>query len=81
MKVAPMGDVRNNFGKYLTMCEDEPVFVTKNGKIAAVIEHLEDSDVEDFLLEHSPRFRKMLNKVKRERGGMSLTKYRKSRGV
>ncbi len=51
------------------MCEDEPVFVTKNGKITAVIEHVEDKDVEDFLLERSPRFRNMLNKVKRERGG------------
>ena len=81
MKVAPMGDVRNNLGKYLTACEDEPIFVTKNGKITAVIEHMEDKDVEDYLLERSPRFRKMLNKVKRERGGMSLSEYRKSRGV
>ena len=81
MKVAAMGDVRNNFGKYLILCEDEPVFVTKNGKIAAVIEHMEDKDVEDFLLERSPRFRNMLNKVKREPGGMSLTEYRKSRGM
>ena len=81
MKVAPMGDVRNNFSKYLTQCEDEPVFVTKNGKISAVIEHVEDKDVEDFLLERSPRFRNMLNKVKRERGGMSLAEYRKLRGV
>ena len=81
MKVAPMGDVRNNFGKYLTACEDEPVFVTKNGKISAVIEHVEDKDVEDFLLERSQRFRNMLNKAKHERGGMSLAKYRKSRGV
>ena len=81
MKVAPMGDVRNNFGKYLSVCEDEPVFVTKNGKITAVIEHVEDKDVEDFLLERSPRFRSMLNKVNREPGGMSLAEYRKSRGV
>ena len=81
MKVAPMGDVRNHFGKYLAVCEDEPVFVTKNGKIAAVIEHMEAKDVEDFLLERSPRFRNMLNKVKREKGGMSLSEYRKSRGV
>jgi len=81
MKVAPMGDVRNHFGKYLAACEDEPVFVTKNGKIAAVIEHVEDKDVEDFLLERSPRFRNMLNKVKLEKGGMSLSEYRKSRGV
>ena len=81
MTVAPMGDVRNNFGKYLAACEHEPVFVTKNGKITAVIEHMEDKDVEDFLLERSPRFRKMLDKVKRERGRMPLKKYRKSRGV
>jgi len=46
-----------------------------------VIEHVEDRDVEDFLLERSPRFRNMLSKVKRERGGMSLSEYRKSRGV
>ena len=81
MKVAPMGDVRNNFGKYLRVCEDEPVFVTRNGKIAAVLEHVEDKDVEDFLLERSPRFRNMLDKVKGEKGGMSLSEYRRSRGV
>lgn len=81
MKVAPMGDVRNNFAKYLRTSEDEPVFVTKNGKITAVIEHIEDRDIEDYLLERSSRFRKMLNAVKRERSSMSLAKYRKSRGV
>ena len=81
MKVAPMGEVRNNFSKYLQASEDEPVFVTKNGKITAVIEHIEDRDIEDYLLERSSRFRKMLDKVKRERGSMSLAKYRKSRGI
>ena len=81
MKVAPMGDVRNNFAKYLQASEDEPVFVTRNGKITAVIEHIEDRDIEDYLLERSSRFRKMLNAVKRERGSMSLAKYRKSRGI
>ena len=81
MKVAPMGDVRNNFGKYLKDSEEEPIFVTRNGKITAVIEHIEDRDIEDYLLERSDRFRKMLDEVKRERGSMSLDKYRKSRGV
>jgi len=81
MKVEPMGKVRNNFGKYLAVCEDEPVFVTKNGKIAAVIEHIEDSEIEDFLLERSSRFRRMLSRAKSEKGGMSLKKYRTSRGV
>jgi prevent-host-death family protein len=81
MKIAPMGEVRNNFAKYLAAAEEEPVFVTKNGKIAAVIEHIDDRDIEDYLLEKSPRFRKMLDRAKRQRSSMSLAEYRKSRGV
>ena len=81
MKVAPMGEVKNNFTKYLSACEDEPIFVTRNGKITAVIEHIEDKDIEDFLLERSKRFRSLLNKAKRESGGMSLAAYRKSRKI
>jgi len=81
MRVAPMGEVRNNFSRYLDATEDGPIFVTRNGKIAAVIEHIQDSDIEDYLLERSPRFRAMLDKVKRERKSMSLADYRKSRGV
>jgi prevent-host-death family protein len=76
-----MGEVRNNFAKYLETAEEEPVFVTKNGKITAVIEHIEDRDIEDYLLERSLRFRKMLDKIKRERGSTSLAEYRKSRGI
>ena len=81
MKVAPMGETRNNFAKYLERSEEEPVFVTRNGKITAVIEYIEDRDIEDYLLERSLRFRKMLNKVKREPESISLAEYRKSRGV
>ena len=81
MRVAPMGEVRNNFAKYMNECEKEPVFITRNGKIAAVIQHIEDRDVEDFLLERSARFRKMLDAAKRQRGGMLLEEYRASRNV
>ena len=81
MRIAPMGEVRNNFAKYLVASEEEPVFVTKNGKITAVIEHIEDKDIEDFLLERSRSFRRMLKKVRSERGAMSLADYRKSRGI
>ena len=81
MRVAPMADVRNHFGRFLTECEDEPVFVTRNGKITAVIEHIEDADIEDFLLERNPRFRAMLREARDEDGGMSVAEYRESRGV
>ena len=81
MKIAPMGDVRNNFARYLEAAKDEPIFVTRNGRVAAVIEHIEDRDLEDYLLERNARFRAMLNKVKRERKSMRLADYRKSRGL
>jgi prevent-host-death family protein len=76
-----MGEVRNNFAKYLKVSEEGPVFVTKNGRITAVIEHIEDRDIEDYLLERSLRFRQMLNKVNGEPDSISLAEYRKSRGV
>ena len=81
MKIAPMGAVRNNFAKYLQAAEQEPVFVTKNGKITAVIEHIEDRDIEDYLIQSSPRFASMLDEVKKERGSTSLREYRKARGI
>ena len=81
MKVAPMGEVRNNFAKYLAAAQEQPIFVTRNGRVAAVIERLEDRDIEDYLLERNPRFRAMLDKVKRQRKAMPLAEYRKSRGI
>ena len=81
MKVAPLADVKNNLSAYLDRCKKEPVFVTRNGRIAAVIEALTDSEVEEYLLERSPKFRAMLDKARRQKGGMSLEDYRKSRGV
>ena len=81
MAVAPLADVKNNLSAYLDRCEQEPVFVTRNGRIAAVIEALTGPEVEDYLLERSPKFRAMLDKARRQKGGMSLEDYRKSRGV
>ncbi len=81
MKVAPMGEVRNNFAKYLDAAKEEPIFITRNGKIAAVLEHLEDTGIEDYLLARNPRFHKMLDQVKREPGAASLAEYRESRGI
>jgi hypothetical protein len=37
--------------------------------------------IEEFLLERNPRFRRMLDSVKREKSGMTLSAYRKSRSI
>ena len=39
----------------------------------------EDEEIEDFLLERNPRFRKILNASARKQGGLTLEAYRKKR--
>ncbi len=81
MKVTPIASFKEKLPHFLEMAKKEPVFITRNGHITAVIEAISEDDVEDYLLERSPRFRKMLQKVSAQKGGMSLEAYRKSRGV
>lgn len=40
---------------------------------------MSDEDIEDYLLERNPKFRKMLERAGRKKGGMPLAEYRKSR--
>lgn len=81
MKVAPMAQVRNRFSSFLEESKAEPIFITRNGRIAAVLEAITDDEIEDFLLERSSRFRKMLDAAARQRGGVSLDTYRKRRRI
>ncbi len=81
MKVIPLGDVKNNFSSFVEKSKEEPIFITRNGKITAVLEYITDENVEDFLLENSKKFRKMLAHVKKQKGGMRLKDYRASRGI
>ena len=81
MKVVPMAQVRNRFSGFLEECKAEPIFVTRNGRITAVLEAMTDDKIEDFLLERSARFRRMLDAAARRRGGISLEAYRKRRRI
>jgi prevent-host-death family protein len=81
MKVAPMADVRNRFSAFLEQSKAGPIFITRNGRIAAVLEAMTDDEVEDFLLERSPRFRRMLEAAALRRGGISLEAYRRMRPI
>ena len=81
MKVIPLADVKNNFSSFIAKSKEEPIFITRNGKITAVLEYITDDEVEDFLLENSRKFRKMLDTVKKQKGGMRLKDYRQSRGI
>lgn len=81
MRVESLATVKHAFSHFVTVVKKEPIIITRNGRIAAVLEHLTDDGVEDYLLERSPKFRAMLDKAARRGGGMSLGEYRESRGV
>lgn len=80
MKITPVATFKGNLPSYLKLAGREPVFITRNGKIAAVVEAITDDEVEDYLLERSPKFRHLLNRTAAKKGGMPLESYRRSRG-
>lgn len=79
MKVTPIAEFKGHLPRFLELARKEPVFVTRNGKITAVVEAISDDEVEDYMLERSPRFRTMLRRVAEKTGGMSLKTYRRER--
>jgi antitoxin (DNA-binding transcriptional repressor) of toxin-antitoxin stability system len=54
MKLASVKDVKNNLSEYLKQAEQEDVIITKNGRPTAVLHHLGEDELEDYLLEHDP---------------------------
>lgn len=79
MKVTPVATFKERMPAFLKMARHQPVFITRNGKIAAVVEAITEDEVEDYLLERSPKFRALLADSARKKGGMSLEEYRRSR--
>ncbi len=45
-----------------TFAEQEDVIITKNGRPTAVLHHLGEDDLDEYLLEHDPKFRKLIEK-------------------
>ncbi len=61
MKVANTVELKNQTNRLLKHAmRGEPVIITYRGKPAASLTALTESDLEDFVLEHSPRVRQLL---------------------
>ena len=77
MKIAPLYQVKNSLSRLVKETESGPVVITKNGKPCAALVHLaEDEDMESFMLSHSPRFLKLLDRAAdntRRKGGTRLS--------
>ena len=60
MKVDTLAHVKNQFSTVLDHLGNEPLFITRNGKVAAVMQSLNDAGVEDYLMRNSPRFWRLI---------------------
>ena len=66
MKIAPVADVKARLSRYLELCAEQPIVVTKNGRPTAVLVGVVDEeDLERFVLAHTPRFRAILDAADR----------------
>jgi prevent-host-death family protein len=67
MKTMTVFEARNNFSRTLEVAKRDVVVVTRNGKPVAAIQAISDDDLEDLVLERSPKFWDMIRRARRGR--------------
>lgn len=80
MKIASIKEVKDHFSQFLKQAEQEAVVITKNGRPTAVLHHLGEDELEEYLLEHDPKFRRKIHKRWKDylnNGGTSLAEVLK----
>src|SRR5437764_486511 len=67
MNTASVADVKARLNSYLQQSRDGPVVVTRHGKAVAVLLAVtDDGELERLVLAHSPKFRAILEKSRRQ---------------
>jgi antitoxin (DNA-binding transcriptional repressor) of toxin-antitoxin stability system len=83
MRIASVKEVKDNLSYFLRIARKENVIITKNGKPTAILHHLDDDEIEDYLLEHDPKFRRKIERRWKEYlrdGGRSVDEILKELG-
>jgi len=75
MRVANTVELKNKTNQILkSVMKGSPVIITYRGKPAASITPLTEDDLEDFVLENSPKIRKMIAEAEKDiKEGKTLT--------
>src|SRR5262244_2454717 len=85
MKIASVAAVKARLSAYVKESEQGPVVVTRNGKAVAVLLAVTDDDeLERLVLAHSPKFRALLDKSRRqieETGGIPHDQFWREVGI
>jgi len=67
MRVANTVELKNKTNKILKeVIQGRPVIITYRGKPAASITALTEEDLEDFILENSPKIKKMIAEAEKD---------------
>ena len=80
MKLVTVAEVKNKLSEYLKLAEKEDVIITRSGKPTAVLHHLGEDELEDYLLEHDPKFKAKIEKRWKNylaEGGVALAELMK----
>jgi prevent-host-death family protein len=74
MRVANTVDLKNKTNALLRQVrKGEPVIITHRGKPAAALTPLGEDDLEDFVLQHSPKISKLLAEAEADRRAGRVT--------
>ena len=60
MRIDTLAHVKNQFSTVIGKLGNEPLFITRNGKVAAVIQSVSDDEVEDYLFRNSRKFWRLM---------------------
>jgi PHD/YefM family antitoxin component YafN of YafNO toxin-antitoxin module len=60
MKIDTLAHVKNQLSSVVEQLGAEPLFITRNGRITAVLQSLSDDEVEDYLFRNSRKFWRLL---------------------
>jgi len=67
MRFANTVDLKNKTNELLReVMKGSPVVITYRGKPAAALQPLSEDDLEDFVLEHSPKIKKLIGEAERD---------------
>ena len=81
MKILTTYEAKNAFPKVLKLSQKDVVIVTNRGKPVAAIQGLKgEDDLEDYLLERSPKFWAMIRRARRGKS-VALDQVRKELGL
>ncbi len=75
MKWTTVREAKNKLSEFLKYAEKDDIVITRNGKPTAIIHHVDEDELMDYLVEHSPRFIKMIESQWRDylkHGGVPL---------